>query len=119
MTANMLGDRIKSLRKEKGFSQAELGQLVGLSYAQIGRYETKGMQPSAEVLNKIADVLGVSPDYLLNGSADEKAHLHLKDRELIKQFKEVELMTDEDKTFVKRFLDAFITKLKIEQLSHY
>ena len=115
----MLGDRIKSLRKEKGLSQAELGQMVGLSYAQIGRYETKGMQPSAEVLNKLADILGVSSDFLLNGSAEEKAHNHLKDKVLIQQFREIESMEDEDKNFVKRFLDAFITNIKIEQLSHY
>lgn len=113
----MLGKRIKQLRKEKGLSQADLGKKVGLSYAQIGRYETKGMQPSAEVLKKIANVLGASPDYLLNGSAEEKATNHLSDKELIQQFKEVEQMTNEDKTFVKRFLDAFITKIKLDQIT--
>jgi transcriptional regulator with XRE-family HTH domain len=113
----VLGDRIKQLRKEKGLSQAELGKLVGLSYAQIGRYEKKGMQPSAEVLNKIAEALGASPDFLLNGSAEEKAANHLSDKELIQQFKEVEQMAEEDKSFVKRFLDAFITKIKLDQIT--
>lgn len=113
----MLGERIKSLRKQKGYSQAELGKLVGLSYAQIGRYETKGMQPSAEALNKIADLLGVSPDYLLNGSAGDKASANLGDKDLIKQFKEVEQMNERDKNFVKRFLDALITKVKLEQIT--
>jgi transcriptional regulator with XRE-family HTH domain len=113
----MLGERIKSLRKQKGYSQAELGKLVGLSYAQIGRYETKGMQPSADALKKIADLLGVSPDYLLSGSAEDKAIANLDDKDLIKQFKEVEQMEDGDKNIVKRFLDAFITKIKLEQIT--
>jgi transcriptional regulator with XRE-family HTH domain len=113
----MLGERIKQLRTNKGLTQAELGKSVGLSYAQIGRYENKGMQPSAKVIKKLADALGVSPDYLLNGSAEEQATTHLKDIDLIKQFKEVELMSESDKHVVKRFLDALITKVKLEEIS--
>lgn len=113
----MLGKRIKVLRKEKGLSQAELGKKIGLSYAQVGRYETKGMQPSAEVLQKLAKELDVSIDYLLNGSAEEKASANLTDKDLIKQFKEVEQMSDSDKGIVKRLLDAFITKIKLEQIT--
>jgi len=39
-----LGTRITALRREKGFSQTDLATKVGVSYAQIGRYETKGAQ---------------------------------------------------------------------------
>ncbi len=52
-----LGKRIQQLRKEKGLSQTELAKASGISYAQLSRYETKGAQPPAEVLNKLADVL--------------------------------------------------------------
>ncbi|MCF6350785.1 MAG: helix-turn-helix transcriptional regulator [Flavobacteriaceae bacterium] len=37
--------------------QSDLAKKVGISYAQIGRYEIKGAQPPAEVLKKIADTL--------------------------------------------------------------
>jgi len=33
----------------KILSQTDLANAVGITYAQIGRYETKGAQPSAEV----------------------------------------------------------------------
>ena len=88
-----LGERIKLLRKEKGMSQSSLAEQVGLSYAQIGRYETKGAQPSAEALKKIANTLGVSPDFLLYGSAEQKAGATLNDVELIQQFKACLLYT--------------------------
>jgi transcriptional regulator with XRE-family HTH domain len=65
-----LGDRIKDLRKQKNLSQSELADKVGISYAQIGRYETKGAQPPAETLKLIADALGVSPDFLIYGTSD-------------------------------------------------
>jgi transcriptional regulator with XRE-family HTH domain len=54
---NTLGNRIIELRKIKDWSQSDLAAQVGVSYAQIGRYETKGSQPPAAVLKKIADAL--------------------------------------------------------------
>lgn len=111
-----LGERIIRLRKEKGFSQTELANLVGVSYAQIGRYETKGAQPAAEVLKKIADALCTTSDFLINGGTDEKALATLNDNELLQQFKEVDKMNNDDKATIKKLIDAFITKNKIKQL---
>ena len=114
---NTLGDRIKQLRKKINMSQSELAQKVGLSYAQIGRYETKGSQPPAEALKKIAEELGVTPDYLISGSIDEKALVALADTELLHQFRIVETMNDDDKHVIKKLIDAFITKKQIQQLA--
>lgn len=112
-----LGDRIKDLRKQKNLSQSELADKVGISYAQIGRYETKGAQPPAETLKKIADALGVSPDFLIYGTADEKAKTKLSDADLINQFKAIENMDEEDKNVIKKLIDAFITKKQIQKLA--
>ena len=99
-------------------SQSDLADKVGVSYAQIGRYETKDAQPPAKTLTAMADALGVSPDYLIYGSTDEKAKTKLSDPELINQFKAIEEMDEEDKNVVKRLIDAFITKKKIQKLAH-
>lgn len=115
---NNLGDRVKDLRKQKNLSQSELAEMVGISYAQIGRYETKGSQPPAETLKKIADALGVSPDFLIYGTSDDKAKTKLTDAELINQFKAIETMDDEDKNVIKKLIDAFITKKQIQKLVH-
>ena len=112
-----LGTRILDLRKRKNLSQTDLANAVGISYAQIGRYETKDTQPPAEVIKKIADTLDTTVDYLISGDTDEKAKSALKDSELLKQFKAVEQMNDEDRTVVKRLIDAFITKGKIKHLA--
>jgi Predicted transcriptional regulators len=113
-----LGDRIKDLRKQKNMSQSELADKVGISYAQIGRYETKGAQPPAETLKKIADALRVSPDFLIYGTSDEKAKTKLTDADLINQFKAIENMDEEDKNVIKKLIDAFITKKQIQKLAH-
>lgn len=109
-------ERLKKARKDRGLSQTELAKLVGIHYTQIGRYEKKGAQPSAEVLSKLSNALGVSSDYLTNGTSDDLAESSLTDKELLNQFKAIEKMGDEDKGVVKVFLDAFITKKKLKKL---
>ena len=74
-----MGERITSLRKAKDWSQSELAAKVGVSYAQIGRYEIKGAQPPAEVLKKIAGALDTNVDFLVNGTTEDKAKASLVD----------------------------------------
>jgi len=109
--------RLKKARIDKGLSQTELGNLAGIHYTQVGRYENKGAQPSAEILSKLANALGVSSDYLINGNTDELAERSLNDKELLNQFKAIEQMDDKDKGIVKTLIDAFITKRKIQNLA--
>jgi transcriptional regulator with XRE-family HTH domain len=109
--------RLKKARQEKGLSQSELGEQVGIHYTQIGRYENKGAHPSADILSRLANVLGVSSDFLMNGTSDDMAESVLTDKELINQFKAIEKMNDNDKNVVKTLIDAFITKNKIKLLA--
>lgn len=81
-----LGQRITELRKQKNWSQTELATQVGVSYAQIGRYETKGSQPPAEVLKNIATALDTTVDFLLNGTAEDKANDTFDDADVIRYF---------------------------------
>jgi len=111
------GKRLIELRKRKNLSQTDLAKMVGVSYVQIGRYETKGTQAPAEVLNKMAVALDTTIDYLINGDTNEKAKTTLKDAELLQQFKAVEQMDDDDRNVIKKLIDAFITKGKLRQLA--
>ena len=78
--------RLKMLRKQRGFSQTELAELVGLHYTHIGRYERGISQPTAEPIQKLAEAFGVSGDFLLSGSTEEIAKASLEDRELLRLF---------------------------------
>ena len=112
---NKLGNRILELRKAKAWSQTDLAEAVGISYAQIGRYETKDAQPPAEVLKKIADALDTTVDFLLNGTTADKASAALQDAELIRYFKEIENMPPDDKEALVRVIAAFIRDTKTKQ----
>ena len=110
-------ERLKKARLEKGYSKSDLAKEINVHYSQIGRYEEKGAQPSADILAKLANALEVTSDYLMNGTSDDLANSSLTDKELLNQFKMIEKMTEEKKSVVKIFLDAFITKDKIKQLA--
>lgn len=96
-------------------TQQQLADLSNVHISNIGRYERGDAQPSAEVLNRIAKALEVSPDFLMNGTIEDKAENSLDDNDLLNQFRKVEKLPDDKKRLVKEFLDAFLFKYNIQQ----
>lgn len=112
------GEHLLTARKSKALSQQELAKLAKVHFTNVGKYEREEAMPSADVLNRIAKSLEVSPDFLLNGNMDDKAKNTIKDSDLLLQFKKVEQLSNDKKILVKEFLDAFIFKANVQQLSH-
>lgn len=63
-----IGENIKKIRKEKGLTQKELGNLCHIDAANIRKYENGKQNPKTETLDKIAAALDVIVYY------DHKAH---------------------------------------------
>lgn len=57
--------RIRILRREKILKQREAAELLGLSITSYCRYERGEREPDAPVLWRMADLFGVSIDYLV------------------------------------------------------
>lgn len=83
----------------------------------IGRFERGASRPGGDTLKRLADALGVSGDYLLEGSVEAAAKATFADRELLRQFQEVERLSDDDKRVIKTLLDAFLTKRQLRALA--
>lgn len=103
-----LGNRIQSLRKRLSLTQAQLADKIEVSHTQMARYEIKGVQPPADVLKKLADVFGVTVDFLINGDTEEKAKATLKDTRLLQLFKAVENLNDSDKNIITEVISTFV-----------
>ncbi len=116
-SADGFAQRLRELRRQRDLSQTELGERVGVHYTHISRYERGISRPSADTLKRLADVLDVSGDYLLEGAADEAAKARFEDRELLRQFQEVQALPERDKEIVKELLDAFLTKRQIQSIA--
>lgn len=62
------GERIRSVRKERGLTQKALGELLGVTQATVAQYETNPNPPKIETLRRIADALAVPVLYLIDES---------------------------------------------------
>ena len=57
--------RLKQLRLEKHLTQAQVAERIGVTPSMVSSYETDIRLPSFEVMLRIADLFGVTVDYLL------------------------------------------------------
>ena len=86
----MFADILRTLRKAKGLTQAQLAELIGVERSSIGKYEGNScVLPSDDVKIRIADLFNVSVDYLLGREETNKFAVNLlKDEEtLIEQYR--------------------------------
>lgn len=69
----MIGNRIKILRLEKGSTQKQLSEYLGLTPKMISFYEKEERFPPHDIILKLADYFDVTTDYLL-GRSDKKKY---------------------------------------------
>lgn len=107
-----LSDRLQELRKGLGLSQQELADTVEISKSMLSRYENHNVQPPADILNKLANALNTSVDFLLNGTKSEKAKASLKNNELLQAFKDVDEMPDKEQATLLHFINVYLRDFK-------
>ncbi len=73
METKELGARISALRKEHHMTQAQLAEQLSISDKAISRWEIGSCYPEIRLLPRLAQLLGVSVDYLLTGKGKESA----------------------------------------------
>lgn len=75
----MLGARLAALRRQKGWSQGELAKKLSISPSAIGMYEQGRREPSAQTLAALAQIYGVSMEYLVTGRPRESEYRGLQE----------------------------------------
>ncbi|MDD6199691.1 MAG: helix-turn-helix transcriptional regulator [Firmicutes bacterium] len=79
----LLGPRIASLRRAAGMSQAELAQRLKISPSTVGMYEQGRREPALDTLAAMAEVFGVTIDFLVTGRAETGEEQAALDRLLL------------------------------------
>ena len=67
----MLNQRIRLLRQARNMSQVELANRLGVTKQSVSNWENDNIQPSIEMLMKLAAVFSVSTDYMLGLESGE------------------------------------------------
>lgn len=63
-----IGQRVRTLRLQRGLSQTELGNLINVTFQQVQKYEKGANRVGASRLTQIADTLGVPIPTLFDGA---------------------------------------------------
>ncbi len=61
----MLHTRIRELRRAKGMTQVDLAKVLGVTKQSVSNWENDNIQPSIEMLVRLAQFFSVTTDYLL------------------------------------------------------
>ena len=104
--------RLAAVRKERGLTQQQMSEVIGIHLSQIKRYESGDTQPSLEVLRKIALALNISADMLLFDE-DERG----PSDDLRMQFEALNQFSPSEKMVAKELLDSLILKHTANRLS--
>ena len=67
MDTKSVGNQIMLLRRQKGLTQNELGERLGVSFQAVSKWERGETLPDTAILLDLADVLETSVDYILSG----------------------------------------------------
>lgn len=120
----MLGKRLRGLRGEK--TQEEIARLLGISRSRYSHYENERVEPDNELLKKMAEIHGVTTDFLLGKVDKPNVVLTEVERELydnidlpndvLKKYfkipKEMKGMSDEEKDMTMDLIIQFLRARK-------
>ena len=82
------GEILKMLRTEKGITQVEMAEMLGISRSSVGMYEQGKREPDFELEEKIADLFNVSLDFLRTGDMTKHGGWYL-DEETVREAQRV------------------------------
>lgn len=101
-----IGQKIKKARVERGLTQQELGDIVGVQKSAIAKYENgRVVNIKRSTLQKIASALNMRPSELIfTESPKDTADLHVRiitDFELMESIKDYYLLSEENKRMIR------------------
>jgi transcriptional regulator with XRE-family HTH domain len=104
-------EHFTALRKQRGLTQQQMAETVGIHLTQVKRYEAGDAQPSLDILKKIAVAFRVTTDWLIfeEGEREPPDELKLK-------FEAIAQMDPEERRSVESLLDAMILKQQAKRL---
>lgn len=104
-----IGQKIKKARLERGLTQQELGNIVGVQKSAIAKYESgRVVNIKRSTLQKIAKALNIRPSELVFDEAPKDvANLHVRiltDFELMETIKDYYVLSEENKRMIRELV---------------
>lgn len=105
-------NRLKDLRREMGLSQQALAEKLNVSQQSICKYENGAIEPNIDMLKAMADLFGISVDYLIGYSSyahkvEEVSETALNTDEL-SFLEKYRSLSPSSRALTQQFMDEFL-----------
>jgi transcriptional regulator with XRE-family HTH domain len=102
-----LGERLTRLRKQRGYTQVEFAEKVGITQVLVSVYETDRRQFSVEMAIRFALALDISIDELLHPKV-KKASGKKPSRKVLRRLEEIEKLPLHQQNYLLKTIDGFL-----------
>lgn len=110
-----LGENLRKIRKSKGLSQRELAERISSDPSYVNRVEIGKLNPSIAVIERIADVLECSLDYLVKG-INNQSEIFIHDKALVEKIRLIDSLEEKDRFVLNHMIDTMLTKKRMREL---
>ena len=104
------GERVARLRREKGLTQEDLAERLGVTQPVVSDYERGRLRLHGELIVQLAQILGTTADEILGLKASGRSSTALRNRRLLRQVQALEKLSKRDQQALLRTIDAFLAK---------
>ncbi len=112
MVFNMpFSERLATIRKERHLTQEALGNQIGLTKAQIYRYEKGSSKPTLDVIKNLAIALSVTADHLIFEEGERQP-----DDSLLLLLEGISKLDPDEKHVIKQMVEGIMLKHQAKQL---
>jgi len=108
-----IADNIKKLREDKNLMQKEIYNEIGLKPAHYNKLEKGLVEPSIEILGKLASFHGITIDEIVNYKATPKT-VTIEDKTASEQVRLIAQLNEKDKSTVMNIIDTMLTRQRFQ-----
>lgn len=109
-----LAGNIKKLREDKGLMQKEVAAEIGLKPAHYNKIEKELVDPSIDILDKLATYYGLTIDEIVHYKKGTPQAVSLEDKSSAEQLRLMAKLNEKDKNVVMAIIDSMLTKQKFQ-----
>jgi transcriptional regulator with XRE-family HTH domain len=106
-----IGQRVARIRKEKGYSQKQIAEKIGIIQELVSSYETGRLKLSAEMLLRFAVALDASIDDLMGLKTTKKSKSNTR-LTIMRRLIKIESLAANQRKFILRTIDSLIKSVE-------
>jgi transcriptional regulator with XRE-family HTH domain len=103
-----IGERMARLRRERGITQVELAEILGVAQPMVSAYENGGLRLHGELIVELTKILDVTADQLLG--LKETKNGPAKNGRMLRKLQQLELLPRRDQQALMRTIEAFLQR---------